>query len=167
MPPTVGRIVHYNASGTQEDYDAGLSPGRPYAAMVTCVHFENMVNVTVFNANGQPHPRCSVYVRPEPAEGCDREPRTAYWPKREGEQLAAAVALQPMKLEPMIGEPVHYQAYGTPGGEYLPAPRAATITQVNEDGTVGLAVLNPTGLFFNSSVPFSAEPKPGYWNWMR
>jgi hypothetical protein len=26
-------------------------------------------------------------------------------------------------------------------------------------------VLNPTGMFFNRDVPFSAEPKPGHWNW--
>jgi hypothetical protein len=31
---------------------------------------------------------------------------------------------------PFIGQTVHYQSYGTPGGEYLPAPRAAIVTEV-------------------------------------
>lgn len=53
---------------------------------------------------------------------------------------------------PYIGADVHYVSYGTPGGEYKPACRAAKITEVGGAavGTVGLAVLNPTGLFFRS-----------------
>lgn len=75
-------------------------------------------------------------------------------------------------MNPSIGRIVHYQSYGTPGGEYLPEPRAAIITHVNDSkdesyglGLVGLAVLNPTGLFFNSNVPYAEEPTPGCWNW--
>ena len=79
-------------------------------------------------------------------------------------------------MKPTIGRIVHYQSYGTPGGEYLPEPRAAIITCTypeNEppelaDPTlihVGLCVLNPTGMFFNQLVPFSEAPKPGHWNW--
>lgn len=74
---------------------------------------------------------------------------------------------------PSVGRIVHYQSFGTPGGEYLPEPRAAVITTVKGiiaagggwGGNVGLAILNPTGLFFNDSVPFSETPKPGHWNW--
>lgn len=74
---------------------------------------------------------------------------------------------------PSIGRIVHYHSYGTPGGEYLPEPRAAIITAVGmeplPDGwpphPVALAVLNPTGMFFNTDVPFSPEPKPGHWSW--
>lgn len=68
-------------------------------------------------------------------------------------------------MKPTIGRIVHYQSYGTPGGEYLPEPRAAVITEVLTDVVVGLCVLNPTGQFFHRSVPFSEEPKPGHWNW--
>lgn len=32
---------------------------------------------------------------------------------------------------PTVGRIVHYQSYGTPGGEYLPEPRAAVITEVH------------------------------------
>lgn len=76
-------------------------------------------------------------------------------------------------MKPTVGRIVHYQSYGTPGGEYLPEPRAAIITEVY-DGTednprgrpyVGLCVLNPTGQFFNRSVPYAEKPTPGHWNW--
>lgn len=80
--------------------------------------------------------------------------------------------------KPSIGRIVHYQSYGTPGGEYLPEPRAAIITEVESytwspengegekfEAVVGLAVLNPTGMFFNQHVPFAEVPTPGHWNW--
>ncbi len=71
-----------------------------------------------------------------------------------------------MDQKPSVGRIVHYQAYGTPGGEYKSVPRAAVVTQVNDEpGSVGLCILNPTGQFFNQAVPFSEEPKPGHWNW--
>lgn len=74
---------------------------------------------------------------------------------------------------PAVGEVVHYVSYGTPGGEYSQACRAAIVTQVTpadaiaatpfddvRPDTVGLAVLNPTGLFFNGSVPHD-RGRPG------
>lgn len=70
-----------------------------------------------------------------------------------------------MEQKPSVGRIVHYQAYGTPGGEYKSVPRAAVVTQVNDDGTIGLAILNPTGMFFNPTIAYSEEPKPGCWNW--
>lgn len=112
---------------------------------------------------------------------------------------------QPAPRTPFVGQIVHYQSYGTPGGEYLPEPRAAIITEVHtvydlgaledegvggtlireggkarliaDDGrdttpyeragsTVGLCVLNPTGMFFNPNVLFAETPTPGRWNYM-
>lgn len=70
-----------------------------------------------------------------------------------------------MSQLPSVGRIVHYQSYGTPGGEYLPEPRAAIITEADTSTTVGLCVLNPTGMFFSRTVPYSDEPKPGHWNW--
>lgn len=76
--------------------------------------------------------------------------------------MAVAVAAP----EPVVGSIVHYQSYGTPGHEYESEVRAAIITVVHpEQGDVGLAVLNPTGLFFNQRVPYSPKPKPGHWSW--
>lgn len=54
--------------------------------------------------------------------------------------------------KPSVCRLVHYVCHGTPGGEYESVCRAATVTEVDADDSnrVGLAVLNPTGLFFHS-----------------
>lgn len=69
-------------------------------------------------------------------------------------------------MVPSIGRIVHYHSYGTPGGEFLPEPRAAIITAVHpgDDGLCDVTVFNPTGIYFNR-IPFSEEPKPGHWSW--
>ena len=84
------------------------------------------------------------------------------------------------------GRMVYYVAYGTPGGEY-PAgvERAAVVTEVpaigqggnayadcqviDEHGTqttIGLCILNPTGLFFARGVKYDENNAPGTWHWM-
>ena len=62
-----------------------------------------------------------------------------------------------------LNDKVVYQAYGSPNGEHKPLPRAAVVTQVNDDGTVGLCIFNPTGLFFLSRAEFGNES--GKWRW--
>lgn len=68
-------------------------------------------------------------------------------------------------LNPSVCRMVHYVAYGTPGGEYSRACRAAVVTETRESmtGGIGLAVLSPAGLFFNDDVHYhEGEPlKPG------
>lgn len=73
---------------------------------------------------------------------------------------------------PSVGRIVHYVSYGTPGGEYLPECRAAIITEVlnpgdpDVGGTVGLAVLNPTGIFLNRTIPHDEVGHAGgTWHW--
>lgn len=66
---------------------------------------------------------------------------------------------------PSIGRIVHYVAYGTPKGEYLPEHRAAIITEVHDERVVGLAVLNPTGLFFHRNITYNAAGASGTWHW--
>lgn len=68
----------------------------------------------------------------------------------------------------VTGRIVYYIAYGTPGGEY-PAgvKRAAVVTEVEHDqSSVGLCVLNPTGLFFRQGVNYDPNGAPGTWQWM-
>lgn len=69
---------------------------------------------------------------------------------------------------PSVGRIVHYVSYGTPNGEYTKQCRAAIITEVSpeEGGMVGLAVLNPTGMFFNpAQADHSDNPGGGTWHW--
>lgn len=72
-----------------------------------------------------------------------------------------------MDQKPSVGRIVHYQSYGSPGGEYKSEPRAAIITGVVNDTTVHLCVLNPEGIFLNKSCYFdgSESPKGGTWHW--
>lgn len=74
--------------------------------------------------------------------------------------------------QPSVGRIVHYVSYGTPGGEHPSVCRAAVVTEVDRemvggDGwVVGLAVLNPTGMFFNRDVVQNeAVHEGGTWHW--
>ena len=73
--------------------------------------------------------------------------------------------------KPSVGVPVHYRSYGTPGGEYAPACRAAVVTEVREGSdAVGLAVLNPSGMFFHSLADGGCAHDEGQiyggtWHW--
>jgi hypothetical protein len=71
-----------------------------------------------------------------------------------------------MAQVPSVGRIVHYQAYGTPGGEFKSVPRAAVVVEVHdaEAGDVTVCVLNPSGIFFNR-VKFDEGGKPGCWAW--
>ena len=70
---------------------------------------------------------------------------------------------------------MHYVSYGTPKGEYTSQCRAAIIAGVQEDSesyseTVQLVVLNPEGLFFNTSDHHEptgdiGSPDGGTWHW--
>lgn len=75
-----------------------------------------------------------------------------------------------MSTPPTVGRIVHYRSYGTPGGEYAPQCRAAVVTEVgyaHDEQAVGLAVLNPTGLFFDRAIPHAParEVMGGTWHW--
>lgn len=80
---------------------------------------------------------------------------------------------QSPEQKPSVGRIVHYLAYGTPGGEFPKTARAAVVTEVPEDFAydgntcIGLAVLNPQGMFFNAKVPYAhpADSKGGTWSW--
>jgi hypothetical protein len=74
--------------------------------------------------------------------------------------------------KPSVGCIVHYVSYGTPGGEYASQCRAAIVTEVGDPEAtepelmdVGLAVLNPEGMFFNREVPYGEDRAGGSWHW--
>lgn len=68
-----------------------------------------------------------------------------------------------------VGSIVHYVSHGTPirpdgTQEYQSVCRAAVVTQVISPSIVGLAVLNPTGMFFHEACGHVALEalEPGY-----
>lgn len=71
--PTVGRVVLYFVRESKYDFGFCLNAGRPHAATVVYVHGNNMVNLSVTDANGRQFSKTSVTLRqpedPEPA-GC-------------------------------------------------------------------------------------------------
>jgi len=68
-------------------------------------------------------------------------------------------------MMPSVGRIVHYVSYGTPGGEYKSLCRAAVVTEVKDWDTVSLAILNPTGMFFNEECPLADNHIGGSWHW--
>lgn len=75
--------------------------------------------------------------------------------------------------KPTVGRTVHYVSYGTPGGEYKMQCRAAIVTEVDpaDPGRIGLAAVNPTGLFFHPLAEGGcrrldqATHMGGTWHW--
>ncbi|MFJ2114463.1 hypothetical protein ACIOEX_21655 [Streptomyces sp. NPDC087850] len=70
--------------------------------------------------------------------------------------------------QPTIGRIVHYRSHGTPGGEYQPQCRAAIVTEAvrGDSELIGLAVLNPEGMFFNRYIPHDQHGEyGGTWHW--
>lgn len=68
--------------------------------------------------------------------------------------------------KPYVGLTVYYTSFGTPKGEYKSKQIASIITQVNPDKSVGLFIMNPTGVFFNTSVKFDETRQPGTWSFI-
>lgn len=71
-------------------------------------------------------------------------------------------------MKASIGRIVHYVSYGTPGGEFPSVCRAAIVTETfpGDGSVVSLAVLNPSGMFFNVGVALDEETKAGgSWHW--
>lgn len=74
---------------------------------------------------------------------------------------------------PTVGRIVHYQAVADTADGTRPAPTAALITVVRECGSaehsgcphVSLALMRERGPDIALDVPYSAEPRPGHWNW--
>jgi hypothetical protein len=60
IKPTIGRVVWFTPSTTPSPGFAHIDPAQPCAAMVTHVWSDRMVNLVVFDANGNPHGKTSV-----------------------------------------------------------------------------------------------------------
>jgi hypothetical protein len=75
----------------------------------------------------------------------------------------AGLALAMDQAAPIvIGRVVHYQSRGSADGVYDPQCVAAIVTGVADSGDyLGLAVLNPSGLFFHTSLPYEPSGEHG------
>lgn len=73
--------------------------------------------------------------------------------------------------KPSVGRIVHYVSHGTPVREdgtqaFALQCRAAIVTEVINPDLVGLAVLNPTGMFFNQEITHDESGTVGgTWHW--
>ena len=70
---------------------------------------------------------------------------------------------------PRVGETVHYVSYGSKDGRYESTCRAAMVTETHltqDPPTIGLAAVNPTGIFFDRYCRQSEEEHTGgTWHW--
>lgn len=101
IAPTIGRVVWFHPS--ESTGEAGFSRhgnDQPYAAIVVHVHSDRMVNLTVFDANGVPHPRTSV----ELVQDGDTIPGHGYYcewmPYQKGQAAKAEAAEKIHAVEP-------------------------------------------------------------------
>lgn len=87
-------------------------------------------------------------------------------------------------MTPSVGRIVHYQSFGTPGGEYASQCRAAIVTEVHpitgdeaaqadiehwdadQRFRVDLCVLNPKGIFHDFGLhQDESNKRGGTWHW--
>ncbi len=159
--PTVGRKVWYFPQGNPGGAGYPL-----HDATIVDVISDTSVNLACHTELGTSYTALNIYLLPsdigdDTARQFQDTPHAEWMPY----QVGQAKSNTPV---PKVGLTVHYQSYGTPGGEYISLPRAAIITEVSPGSDrVGLCVLNPTGQFFNRDVPYtdSEDLKPGHWSW--
>jgi hypothetical protein len=75
ISPTVGRVVWYTPVDNDEPERVVDHGDQPFAAIVTYVHNDRMVNLAVFGHNGVAQPRTSVQLV---QEGDDKPSGTPY-----------------------------------------------------------------------------------------
>jgi len=98
--------------------------------------------------------------------------------------MGSTLSSESWRQPPSVGCIVHYVSYGTPirpdGSQaYTSQCRAAIVTEVTEhpdaDGTVGLCVMNPDGLFLKGGIEHAEDVAegslvqrhpPGTWHWL-
>lgn len=73
IKPSVGRVVHFFPKEDSWAFGFYVRGGKPHAAIVTAVHSDTMVNLSVFDHNGNQFSRTSVELLQEenPDKGYD------------------------------------------------------------------------------------------------
>jgi hypothetical protein len=73
-----------------------------------------------------------------------------------------------VSTQPTIGRIVHYTSYGSADGRWKSKCRASIVTEVHPSATpptIGLAAINPTGIFFDREVREDDDHTGGTWHW--
>jgi len=68
-------------------------------------------------------------------------------------------------MKPSVGRIIHFAPPQECTGPESLTLYPAIITQVNEGGTVELVTFGPNSVYFQHSISFSEELKPGTWSW--
>lgn len=107
IKPTVGRVVWYTPAASRDEdggtvYEFPCDGEQPLAAMIVYVHSDSMINLVVFDSNGNSHSVCSVDLvqenHPKPNGG-----RYAEWmPYQIGQAAKHAASQPPMDSEPPV-----------------------------------------------------------------
>lgn len=114
ITPTVGRVCLYLES-PEETWPK--IEGLPFAAFVCGVLPSGNVNLSVFDAEGSPHPKLNVAFSEDPQAGC------AHWMQYQKGQAQKAEALeqklaesQPSRTTHILGQPVTDELTGADDG---------------------------------------------------
>lgn len=72
-------------------------------------------------------------------------------------------------MKASVGRVVHYRSRGSADGVFPAECRAAIVTETFPEDVpeepVSLAVLNPSGLFFDQMIQHDEQLEPGTWHW--
>lgn len=106
IKPTVGRVVWFHPfSSSAEANFARHQDDQPYAAIIARVWSDQLVNLTVLDANGTPHSRTSVYLVQE-GEGIPVGGFYCEWmPYQKGQAAKIEAAEKELAQEPKAFNP--------------------------------------------------------------
>lgn len=93
IQPTVGRIVWYHPTLSDP---GGTVPGSVQAAIITCVWSDTCINLCVFDPDGIPYGRTSVYLLQDRNEDPGAPGYAEWMPYQKGQaanELAAKLGL--------------------------------------------------------------------------
>ena len=109
IQPTVGRIVWYHPNLSDP---GGIVPGTVQAAIIAHVWNDSCVNLGVFDPDGLPYSRTSVYLQQD--EGVDQSLPYATWMPYQKGQAVKTEELEAKRggtIGPgLVGEPVNDEA---------------------------------------------------------
>lgn len=131
ISPTVGRVVWYRPSDNDTRVAMAVRPGiQPLAAIVTHVFDDHLVNLVVFDHDGNSYPRTSVHLvqegeeKPEGISFAQWMPYQVGQAKKHEPSLEAKLAAQLDHAVNSISQSLHARLDAHLGASKEPAPTA-------------------------------------------